>query len=1246
MERTEGSRYLTAVRSTSQAGELVAILSADIVGSTQVLSSRGVHAAIEMQETARSAVERVCGSGSILEYRGDGALIGFRSVGAALDAAWRLRAAVTDEDFQLRIAVTLEQPPTHETLNVKMQQRSQSFEARCQPGSIVTDDRIRRAVRGHHDTAFDIIDTGIYELVAFSSTESRDREATAVQAVLFSEPTRGATLENRSAADITRVCVEEHGGLVVNANGSRFMTTFRSCEAAMRAADAIHAEAASQRARSKENTVSFRIAASVGEVVETDDDSFGIAVIEAARLLAVADANSTLVSLDVAHLAGLDPAKAKRRGLVSLKGLADPVDLVQLEHDGKAPPLLELPQPLAVGRERALVGRQDELTFLRERLDASLEGTPSAVVVSGEEGIGKTRLVAELARSAHDAGVIVLHGACESDPRAPFAPIVEALRRACDIDPAIDRALRDGTGPLGSLFHIAPPSSTGETAPGQLEQFGAVADALGRLCDARPVLLVLDDIQWASNDMSRFMADVLGTLTPMRMLIVFTRRSESSLGSDLLSELLSDVHDGVRRHLVSLSRLQDLELVAMIEARTASSSALDTEGLAAATSDIIGGNPLYVEEFLTHLVSTHVLVNEPGDGWSLSVDVAELSPPDSIVDLMSHRIDRLGREACQILGVAALMGAYFDLEVLASVTGHNIEHILNTVELAAAASLVRPADHEGDRAFSDEISRAAFLRHVPEGRRSLIHEHIADAVEQLRPEQLDELLVHWSHAVGQQARRKVLHYLRVATDRDTAAAAWESVVERSRQTLALLAAGDLELQCDARLTLGTALRQLGKSSYGPELTAAADLARRLNDPSRLFRAAAAMMRPGQWLPEAGVVDAEIVAMCEDILLLVEDLDDPIRLRALAALATNLAYDADPERRLALVAEAQTRSRGSNDLRLLGSALVAELLSEVRPDALGRREAVADEVRRIGRATNDPDLTFTGTHYSLIEALERGDIAVATSMLEDLRSIADRKRDFFSRYRVACLDAVIALATCDPTARERIDAAHLMAEGEPVDAFGALVLQTGTLAMCSGTLADILLPIAQAADMWDESWSRRWDFALAKAYLDTGDHSLAGQTVRSNPEPDHDSFWLASYCLLAEVGWLLEFPDICGRVVEQLTPFRGRFVLMGGLAVSALTSVALGQAYLGLDDLVTAEALFREGLDQAENANFPYFATNARRLLAHTLLRTNPTSLEASDLLEDVLSAAHEYGFKTEHQHAEDLLVGWDGRSRS
>lgn len=1195
---------------------------------------------MEAQRRARRAVEQVCGAGAVLEYRGDGSLVGFRSAGDALGAAWCLRTAVEDEDFRLRISVTLEQPPAEEVLSAGMHERTQSFEARCPPGSIVTDGRVRRAMRGHHGIGFEAIDDEAHTLTSHAD-DSLDRSAIAIRAILFSETTSETAGAAIVAADISQRCIVEHRGTIVDANQVQHVATFRSCTDALAAAHAMHAEAASRSSRTDEpDEIVFRIAASVGEVVHAEENSFGVAVVEAARLTSVADAGSTIVSSDVADLAGLELDAVNHREPVALKGLDDPVSHVRLEHPGTAPPLLDLPHPLQTQPTQQMVGRHDELSFALDCHDAAGDGTPITVVVSGEEGIGKTRLVCELARRAHADGTTVLYGACEPDPRAPYAPLVDALARAAHLDAAIDRAVRDGTGPLGSLLGGTRPERVDRSVPTQLELFGAVSDTIQRLCVVRPVLLVLDDAQWGSNDTIRLLVDLLGTLHASRLTVALTQRSDMPVKSEALTELLTGVHHRGRCHHLPLQRLGEADVVGLIESRTSEVFARSANDLGAAISKITGGNPLYAEEFLTHLIDTHVLHDEAGTGWSLAVDVAELSPPDSIVDLVSRRIARLGDDSCHLLGVAALMGTTFDLEVLSRVTTQDLGRVLDTVDDAIVARLIRPADDGGVRAFSDEIVRAAFLRHVRPSRIALIHEQLANAIEELRPGQLDELIVHWSEAIGQHARDKVVLYLRLATERDLAAAAWESVVERSRALLDLADPDDLDLLCETRLVLGTALRLLGEDTYRPELTAAADLARSARDPVRLFHAAAAMMRPGQWTPESGVVDAEIVGMCEDVLLLVDDPDDPIRIRALAALATALADDSDQQRRSDLVSEAQARARRSNDLGLLGSALVAELLSGHRPDTFERRRTVADELRRIGRATGDRDLLFTGTFFSMLDSIERGATSTAQTHLEELRAIATAKRDFFSRYRVAYLDALLAVARCEPTAPERIEAAHLMAEGEPVDSFAPLVLQNATLAMYNGTLADILTPIAEASDMWDESWSRRWDFALAKAYLDIGNHDLAAQTIRNNPEPTVDSYWLASYCQLAEVGRVLGLSEVCDRVIEKLTPFRGRFVLIGsGLAVSGSASAALGQAHLGCGDHATAEVLFRESIDLADAAVFPYFAAHSRRLLAETLLSMDPGDPEADQLLHDVLDDARHHGFRNEELRAEQLLSG-------
>ncbi len=1217
-------------------GNVVAILRADIVGSTEVLSSRGVEAAISAQRAARSAVERVSETGNMLEFRGDGALVSFHSATDALEAAWRLREEVADEDFRLRIGVTLEQPARGQTMSAALYERTGSFESRCEPGSIMIDNRILRAVRGHDGVSFNMIDDDACELISVSAPQRTNQHSSTLRVVLFTEPIG----RSEQADTLAQACIEAHCGVVVNVNGGQFMATFASSLDAADAANALHAEAASQRqCVDAPPNLSFRVAVSVGEIVQSDIEGFGVAVIEAARLVAMADGDSTLVTRDVAQLAALEPAETSELGMVSLKGLTDRVEVVAFQHDGCPSPLLELPPALALDAAQPMIGREDQLQILMERLAATSESTAGVVVVEGEEGIGKTRLVSELASAAHARGVSVMHGACEQDPRAPFAPIVEALKRAAALDPKLASALLEGSGALGSLFGLAPAASEDAMTRGQSELFGAVADVLQRLANARPVLLAIDDVQWASNDMARLLIEVIDTLESSRILVVLTHRSEKAVKSDALAELLKGTDQRVRRHYVPLNRLERTHMAGLIESRTSSNLARGSHDLAAAVAKFTGGNPLYAEEFLTHLILSRVLVEDPESGWTLAADVTELAPPDSIIDLMEQRINRLGTDTCRLLGVAALMGSSFDLEVLAAVTGDDLGRVLDAIQDATNSRLLRPAEDEGVRAFGDEIARAAFLRHVPVSRRALVHGQLAEAIERLRPNQIDELIVHWSAAIGHQARSKVLHYLQLATERDLAAAAWESAVDRARRTLTLINSDDPVLECETLLLLGKALRLLGRDSYRPELTAAADLARRLRDPERLFQAASSMMRPGEWAPEVGAVHTEIVEMCEDVLLLINDPEDPIRLRALAALATNLAYDPDPTRRNELVTEAQQRARDSGDLRLLGSALAAELQTTIEPQTFERRRIVADEVRRIGRATSDDDLLFSGTFHSLLDALERGAIETVDSHLFQLRKIADVKRDFFSRYRVAYLTAVLSLARCETGAKELIDAAHQMAEGEPVDAFAPMVIQTATLSMYHGTLSDILLPIAQAADMWDESWSQRWDFALAKAYLDTGQHELAAEIVRRNPEPEVDSYWLASYCQLAEVGWLLGFPDVCERVIEKLTPFRGRFAVVGGgLAVVGLASVALGQASLALGHVAAAEELFAEAAELAESAGFGYFTVNARRLLAQALLAADPASPEATRLLRKVLEDAKEHGFRNEELLAESLLT--------
>ncbi len=162
--------------------------------------------------------------------------------------------------------------------------------------------------------------------------------------------------------------------------------------------------------------------------------------------------------------------------------------------------------------------------------------------------------------------------------------------------------------------------------------------------------------------------------------------------------------------------------------------------------------------------------------------------------------------------------------------------------------------------------------------------------------------------------------------------------------------------------------------------------------------------------------------------------------------------------------------------------------------------------------------------------------------------------------------------------------------------------------------------------------------MSRAHLDTGDKQAALAVIEAKPEPDRDFYWVASMCQLALLGLTLELDDVCDRVIEGLTPFRGRLAVIGlGIGISHQVSTALGHAHEGRGEFALAEELYREAVAQADEIGFPYFAAIARRHLAQTLLRQDADNAEALQLLSHVVAAAQAHGFGEELQIAEGLL---------
>jgi AAA ATPase domain len=295
-------------------------------------------------------------------------------------------------------------------------------------------------------------------------------------------------------------------------------------------------QAVEQDNRGNEEAVGFRLGLSGGEVSREDDDYFGDPVVEAARLCARCESGQILASEWLRLTAGRRSRHACRSlGELALKGLPDPVETVEILWEalgGAETAVVPLPGRLAVRPAVGVVGRRTELAAMTDASKRVTGGEGREILlVSGEAGLGKTTLVAEAARSAFDAGACLLFGHCEEDLATPYQLFAEALGHC--VTHAPEQQLLDHVEAHGSeLSRLVPalnsripdlsPSKATDSDTERFLLFAAVVGLLATVAQHQPVVLVLDDLQWADNGSLLLLRHLASADPTMRVMIVGT----------------------------------------------------------------------------------------------------------------------------------------------------------------------------------------------------------------------------------------------------------------------------------------------------------------------------------------------------------------------------------------------------------------------------------------------------------------------------------------------------------------------------------------------------------------------------------------------------------------------------------------------------------------------------------------------------------------------------------------------------
>ncbi len=734
-----------------------------------------------------------------------------------------------------------------------------------------------------------------------------------------------------------REAVAATGGTEVKTIGDALMVSYPG------AADAISGAATMQRAVDRHNRklgearLAMRVGISAGDASFEDGDWFGTPVVESSRLCAAAGGGQILVSDIVRVLAG-SRAELELRSLgeLDLKGLPAPLAACEVAWQIATSGDAEIPLPTCIDVDPSFpfAGRAEPVENLIATWKETVEGGRRAVLVSGEPGIGKTRIVTEVVRIAHDRGAVVLWGRCDEELGAPYAPFAEALRHYVAMSPP--ERVRAELGPLGGeLVRIVPELAA--RVPGLAEPmradadterfrlFDSVADLLGEMSAAQPIVLVLDDVHWADKPSLLLFRHLLRANTPMRLFVLATYRDTDLDRTHPLADLLAELRrqPGVER--LDLQGLDEGEITSLMSKTAGHDLDAPALELAHMLHNETEGNPFFVQEVLRHLAESGAIVQTEGR-WTAGLE--GIGIPEGIREVIGRRLSRLSDDVNRTLSVAAVIGATFDLATIEAAGGPTGDELFDALDEATQHSLIREVRGTAGRyAFSHALMRSALYEEISTNRRVRMHWKVGEVLESRFASSidahLDELAYHFGEGALAGDPMKAADYARRAGDRSMEELAFEAAAahfERALGSLELVDDASAEVRCDLLLERADAFQMGGDERRYSAVYEAAVSARMVGDPDRLARAALILVRGSTGSTRAGTVDEELVALLEEALACVPTEPSGIRAQLMSSLATELQWSGDHDRRMALARDALEMARATRDADALGHVL--------------------------------------------------------------------------------------------------------------------------------------------------------------------------------------------------------------------------------------------------------------------------------------------------------------------------------------
>jgi len=448
-----------------------------------------------------------------------------------------------------------------------------------------------------------------------------------------------------------------------------------------------------------------------------------------------------------------------------------------------------------------MVGRERELASLLSGLDDATSRRGRLFLISGEPGVGKTRLADEVATSADANRMAIMVGHCsEHDEAVAYLPFVEMLENFVDRASKCDslrKALGEQASELARLLpklknilpELAPPL---DLPPPQARRhlFNCFFDFVARIASEQPTLMILEDLHWADDSTLSLLDHLAQRLSDLSLMVIGTYRDAELDVTRPLAKTLEDFLRGRLATRVGLKGLPRDEVGTMLNNLSGQSPPAAVVGEMFAETE---GNPFFVEELFRHLEEENRLYDSSGQFHS-ELKIGELDAPPSVRLVVARRLARLSDLTQEMLATAAVIGRFFSFEILQASMEADANSILECVEEAEKAGLVFSiAENSKARfEFSHELTRQAVLAGLSAARRQRLHLEVAEAIERTYSttaeskygrsldDHVAELAHHYAHSAN---IWKAVKYLHLAGERAVACCA---MVEAERHYMTAL----------------------------------------------------------------------------------------------------------------------------------------------------------------------------------------------------------------------------------------------------------------------------------------------------------------------------------------------------------------------------------------------------------------------------------------------------------------------------